>query len=206
MVNKQMVLLALAICNSIYLSYISLEAFMLNDNLKQFTQNFVLSLSTLFFIIIGYVLVLFVKKSALTSFWNKRKTHPKSTDNKFLVAWFLITAIMMIFILGKITILNLNLDNLILFFSLIFEIMSLFLFSRVDQGIYKFINNIVLWFITGVCTYLVYGFFVKYLEYDFLKNIDLKVVFTSIFFHLLNACALFYSYFENNILQSQIKE
>lgn len=58
----------------------------------------------------------------------------------------------------------------------------------------------------GVYLLGLWFFFVKYLEYDFLKNIDLKVVFTSIFFHLLNACALFYSYFENNILQSQIKE
>lgn len=68
-----MILLALAICNSIYLSYISLEAFMLNGNLKQFTQNFVLSLSTLFFIIIGYVLVLFVKKAHSLLFRIKEK-------------------------------------------------------------------------------------------------------------------------------------
>jgi hypothetical protein len=75
-----------------------------------------------------------------------------------------------------------------------------------ESAIFKLCGFIFFWVCVGTICFSMTGFFAENLGYEILSDSNIKLIFTGIFYHLLNACFLFYSYLPNNIAQWYFKK
>lgn len=178
----------LSIVNSVYLAFIYLEAFMLEKYDKELVSNFSLILFSTLFVITTTI--------TISHFTNRNK---KIILNfRYYLTRILCGPIFSFFFLLFIYD-SLKFDNsrlLVLGFSVSIEILSIAfaIGKHKENALLKLFGVVFLWVFVGTVCFSITGIFEQYLGYEELKDSDIRLVFTAIFFHLFNACFLFYSY------------
>lgn len=188
-----------SILNSVYLSYTYLEAFMLDNEVDSLLTNLGLIISTTFFIITNVFIINIFRKHN-TNLNIKQKINSFFFDD-FVVKIILINLSIIFFTLIY-SALKTNYTSLIVtFVSVIIEAISIALAIKKvkEKAIYKLFGIIAFLNYIAIFCFLSIGFFIEYLGYKELDTSNFRIIFTGIFYHLLNACFLFY----NNYSTSQ---
>ncbi|MCV9929011.1 hypothetical protein OIU83_15200 [Flavobacterium sp. LS1R49] len=182
----------LSVLNSIYLSNLYLEAFMLDDMNQELSSNFILIIvSPLFIFIIIATISYFIYKIRNVNF-NFR------SDLIFILCG-------PVFFLYK----SLQFDNprqLLQGVGFLIEILSIaFTIGRdKDSLLFKLFGVVFLWVVVGTICFSLTGIFEQYLGYKDLRDSNIRLLFTAIFYHLFNACFLFYSYLPKSMTEKGI--
>ena len=173
----------LSIFNSIYLSYLYFETFMLGKDSEKLVIEFASPLFTIPFILISS---LFIK--VITILFSKTKRKFRIFNSGFNI--LLIFILFGLFSYG-LFFYNYRIDNFRHLASVLIEIISISIIvgSEKDKMIYNLLSVFVLWFFTIVTTTLLYNF-VVYVGYSSLDFENDKLLYSAIFFHLFNACFL----------------
>jgi hypothetical protein len=177
----------IAILNSIYLSYINLEAFFFENYSKSLVDNFGLTFLSILLIFFALYLISQIKENYYS---------------------FLTLSILSVFVLAFIYGLSIMIYNILkednnqlfeTFYFIIIEIVSISFAIRKDKS--KRLNKLfglgLLWGFAIVGTFSALGYYEDYLGYNF--NKDLKLVYAGIFFHLFNATFLVYMWYNRLI-------
>lgn len=200
LIKSKKIFAFLAILNSIYLSYIYLEGFMLNSYSKNLIEQFTLPLFTIPFIFLTLFIISFLKNIKLSEIKKEKKFLKILIGLAFYIFLFLIW-----YILGKIVFEKIRHNNLGDFIqitnSIIIEIITVvFAVENVKtEKIYKLLKIILLWVYCGIITFLITGIFAS-MGYDFLNDVNLQLLYSGIFFHLINASFLY----DNFLLKNKI--
>ncbi|UPZ16244.1 hypothetical protein [Flavobacterium humidisoli] len=179
---------SLSVLNSIYLSYIYLEAFMLDGTNQELSSNFLLVLiSTLFIVTIIVTIGYFFNK--------KKRVNFKFTEHLTLIICGPVFFVFCLLFIYE----NLNYDSPELLlqrigFSIEGLAIALTIGKKRDNALIKLLGIAFLWFCVATVCYSVTGIFDQHLGYKELYDNNLKLLFTAIFYHLVNACLLLYSY------------
>ncbi|CAC9974579.1 hypothetical protein [Flavobacterium panici] len=177
----------LSIVNSLYLFVVYLEAFMLNKLDKKLISNFTLILfSTLLVMSAVTVIVNIAKKEK-----NRNLNFVDFLLQKILLPIFCLFFMLFIYDSLKFDyfeLLKYGIAILIEIFSIAFAIGK----NR-ENALLKLIGVVFVWVIIATICFSLTGFFDQYLGYKELGNSNSRLVFTAIFYHLFNACFLFYS-------------
>jgi hypothetical protein len=190
----------ISVLNSVYLSYIYFEAFMLDSYNEGMTDNFNLPFYTT-----PFIMMVLIQINSIKNLFNKKK-YQKITFYILSIISILFCGIF-IFSFGlliyKILVKN-SLSSL--FFtslSIFFEIISIVIaVGRAKRNrTYKVLGVYLVWAFIIMLGFSVSGFFAEHLGYKKLDESNVKIIFTGIFYHLLNACFLFYSILPKNMAQ-----
>lgn len=183
----------ISVLNSVYLSYIYMEAFMLDRYNKGMIDNFNLPFYTT-----PFIMLVLIQINSIENLFNEKK-HQKTTFYILSLISILFCSLF-IFSFGlliyKILIKN-NLSSLFFTsFSIFFEIISIVIsVGRAKRNrTYKVLGVYLVWAFIIMLGFSVSGFFAEHLGYKKLDESNVKIIFTGIFYHLLNASFLFYSY------------
>ena len=180
----------LSILNSVYLSFTYLESFILNGHSKEFVNNLVLALITPIFII---------SVSLIINIFRKGKINISNQKiNIFRAFIILLTLILVAFSFWLIIydfLKSKNSELLVSSFLILFEIVSISfaIQKRKEKDLFKLIAYISFWAYLAIMCSTVTGIFIKYLGYERLDDSNMQLVFIGVFYHLLNACFLFYN-------------
>lgn len=184
-----------AIANSLYLSYIYLQAFYFEKYSKSLIDNFSMPFLSIPLIFFSLFFVSFISKE-----YQKIKTN-KPVYIKYFIK-ILILLVVFSFIYGFCVIIyNIyknNYNNLFQEFSFILvEIVSITFAVGKNKSnrIMKVFGLFLLWTYTIMGTFCALGYYEQYLGYSF--SSDLRLIYSGIFFHLFNATFLVYSWYES---------
>jgi hypothetical protein len=198
-------MLFLSVLNSVYLSYIYLEAFMLGKLTNELESNFASILYIPVFIIAMVFIIDFLK--------DKFKKHDKKAVNivcannlisnlLFLsLAPFCLAAIFMFLKTNSGKLLSIGLPTLIEIIIICFTIGK-----EKGNAIFKLCGFIFFWVCVGCICFSLIGIFIQYLGYEKLDDSSVRLLFAGVFYHLLNACFLFYSFLPKNLTQWDFKK
>lgn len=194
MVMKKIINLTtfLGVLNSVYISYTYLEAFMLKKITNKLVSNFISILYIPVFIIAMVFIIDFLK--------DKFKKHSKKTlgiayANNFISNVLFLSLTFFCFIAVYIF-LKTNSENLFAIgLPILIEIIVICIVigKEKENAIFKLCSLIFSWVLIGTISFSLIGIFVQYLGYKELDNSNIRIIYAGIFYHLLNACFLFYN-------------
>ena len=194
MVMKKIINLTtfLGVLNSVYISYTYLEAFMLKKFTNKLVSNFISILYIPVFIIAMVFIIDFLK--------DKFKKHSKKTLGiayaNNIISNVLFLSLTFFCFIAVYIFLKTNSENLFAIgLPTLIEIIIISITIGKEKGnaIFKFCLLIFSWVCIGSICFSLIGVLVQYLGYSELDHSNTKLIFTGIFYHLLNACFLFYS-------------
>lgn len=194
----------LAVANSIYLSYINLEDFLLEKNTSETAAN----LGTVFGLNI-FVIVFVITLN------NIRKRNESKENKWFFIFKFyfkkkILSLIIMFFVLTFffaffISDIEKSLKSVFLVSIEIISI-SFAIASERQKAISKLFGYVICGIYLLMVPFSIFGFCDEYLGYSELKNPNLILVFTAIFYHLLSACYMFYEALPKSLTKYDFKE
>jgi hypothetical protein len=183
----------ISVLNSVYLSYVYFEAFMLDRYNEGMTDNFNLPFYTT-----PFIMLILIQINSIKNLFNEKKY--QKTTFYILSLISILFCSLFIFSFGlliyKILIKN-NLSSLFFTsFSIFFEIINIVIsVGRAKRNrTYKVLGVYLVWAFIIMLGFSVSGFFAEHLGYKKLDESNVKIIFTGIFYHLLSASFLFYSY------------
>lgn len=183
----------LFILNSIYLSYVYLEAFMLGNQGKKLINSYIFPLISIPFIF------LIIHLTHITKEYFKKD---KKEFHKLSIYFLLSVIIISVFIFGfGAYIHKIYEDNILQVLLLFIEIISISLAvgKNKESRILKLSVVFAFWFFNAIFSFSLLGFFEQYLDYQSLDTNENRLLYSAIFFHLFNACFLFYSLLPKNL-------
>lgn len=188
----------LSVLNSIYLSYNYLEFFTLNKQIKEMANNCMLEL---------FIPIVIISISLIINILRKNKINLKSKKIdifRTLIIVFTLILVAFSFWLVTYNFLKSNTCKLsVSSFLIFFEVVSIFFSIQKirEKAILKIFGYIAFWAYLAIMCTTVIGVFVKYFGYNELDDSHVQIVFMGVFYHLLNACFLFYSYLPKSLTQ-----
>ncbi|MDQ8014863.1 MAG: hypothetical protein REI96_20615 [Flavobacterium nitrogenifigens] len=203
MVIKRVIIflfISIPIINSICLSYIYMEVFMLNKYSSGILTNMgIIILTQIFSLILLGLVNVFIKQYEKGNLKiNFRSIFVEKFTTKTVLFFFVFFFFRFIYHNLK-TSSNISIATNIPIFI---EIICLsFAINKIrEKAILKIFGYLVFWNYLGIMCFCVTGFFIQYLGCEKLDSNDLKLVFIGVFYHLLNACFLFYSSLPKNMI------
>lgn len=184
-INRIYVIPILSILNSLYLSFVYLEAFMLNKFNKELISNFTLILISTLLIINGVIIIL-----NLISKEGKKKNVRDYFIEKILPLIFCF--FFMLFVYDS---LKSDYNGLLEYSVAIFiETLSIAfaIGKKRESALIKLLGIVFVWVCVGTICFSITGIFEHYLGYNELQDSNTRLIFTAIFYHLFNACFLLY--------------
>jgi len=186
----------LSIFNSLYLSFVYLDAFMLNKFKKTLISSFTLILFTTLLIITTVIII-----SNITN--KKKKGTLNFTD--FILQQILLPVFCLSFILFIYDDLKSDYYRLLEYgMAILIEILSIAfaIGKNKERALLKLIGVVFVWVIIATICFSITGVFEQYLGYKELKDSTIRLLFTAIFYHLFNACFLFYMSLPKSVTHS----
>jgi len=201
MVAKRIIYIipVLSILNSSYLSFVYLEAFMLNKINQELISNLGLILMASFLTIAIVITIFNLTKKG-------KKINLSVTDyftEKILPIIFILICMPFIYNgLKSDYYYGLSVYGI----AILGEIMSVTfaIGKNRERALMRSIEIVFLWLFVGSGCFSITGIFEQYLGYKELEDSDIRLVFTAVFYHLLNACFLLYSYLPKEITQNAL--
>lgn len=185
----------LSILNSLYLSFVYLETFMLNKFNQELISNFTLILISTLLIITAVITILNLSNKS-------KKTNLNFIGyftQRLLPPFFLL--FLTLFVYDS---LKSDYQELLIYgMSIFIEILSIAVTigKKRENSLLKLMGIVFIWVCIGTICFSITGVFDEYLGYKELKDPNIRLAFTAIFYHLFNACFLFYSNLPKSMTQ-----
>ncbi|MFH6937195.1 hypothetical protein [Flavobacterium sp. FlaQc-30] len=189
-----------SIVNSIYLSFVYLEAFMLNKLDNKLISNFTLILFSTLLILSTVVIIVNITK--------KRKNRNLNFVD-FLLQKILLPVFCLFFMLFIYDNLKFDYFELLIYgIAILIEIFSIAfaIGKNRENALLKLMGVVFVWVIIATICFSLTGIFDQYFGYKELGNSNLRLVFTAVFYHLFNACFLFYSSLPKIMIDEEFKK
>jgi hypothetical protein len=195
----------LSVFNSAYLSYTYLESFMLGKSTSALVSNFALLLMTPFFTIsVVFIMNILKNKSSGDNLKTIRSIFLDNFIAKIILVNLAIILLAFIYDFLKSDYNRLLMISVSIFIEIIS--VSFAVGKRREKAILKLLGFIAFWAYLTILCLCTTGFFSEYLGYKYFDNPNVMLIFTGIFYHLLNACFLFYSFSLKNMAQWNFKK
>ena len=183
----------LPIVNSIYLSYYYLEVFMLNKPNNDVLGKMGLIILTQFFLLflLGLVNIYLKQYEEGNLKINIRSIFVEKFTSKIVLVFSAFFFYIFIYHNLKTDFRSTITTNI----SILIEIIYIsFAINNIRKKIMlKFFGYLIFWNCLGIMCLSVTSFFAQYLGYERLDDSNIQLVFIGVFYHLLNACFLFYN-------------
>lgn len=176
----------ISIFNSLYLSFVNLKGFLFEQNLAQLEKAFTVTIFSTPVILVVIINLHLFKKINFVNLQSSRILLPLSLIT--------VSVIFGIFIYSALK------DNyprfLLQFIIILFEIFSIYfaIQKTKENKLTDLIIYFSLCFFTGIISYVVIGILEDHFLLEKINN-KLIFIYTAVFFHLFNACYIFYKSF-----------